>query len=290
VAPLIEIVAPAGPERDAAARAFATAPAEWSVELVDRPSGAAEVVVATGAEPPPGAVAFDPARPRDAVETVSERLSAVAHGARVVVVAGAVGGAGATTVALHLALEWAPGTCVCDLAGGVAPRLGLPEDARTWLPRDGDVAAAALPVEAGFRVLCAPSPCPAPDRFPLTAASAAFERLVVDAGTRPDLDPFAGGAHAVVLVTTPTRPGAEAARRIAAAHPGPRWAIVTNRTGPGGQIMRSGIETALGRPLTLELPSCPALRDAEDRGSLLRGRWHRWTRALSSLARALDRP
>jgi hypothetical protein len=266
--------------RLAAARAFAPAPAEWSVELHEEVPERADVVVygsdlATGES-----LVFDPARPEDALRALEARLVV----GRTYAVAGAVGGAGATAVALHLAAEWGRGSCYAELAGpGGAAWFDLPADARTWLPRDDDLLLSALPVSAGFRVLRAPVPCPEPGGFPLEVARSSFERLVLDVGTRglPRVD-------AAVLVTTPTRPAARAARALIESHPDTRWAVVVNRLGPGGQIMRAGLEALIGRPASLELPTCAALRDAEDEGRLVRRRCHRWQRGVARLARALE--
>lgn len=288
MAPLIEIVGTDGAMRAAAARAFGRAPAEWSVDLVDEPSGEADVVVTDQNSATDGAVAFDPDRPEEALQEAATRLRRRPPRARTILVVGALGGAGATTVVLHLAAIWGGGTCVCDVAGGAARRLGLPPEARTWLPHDDDVTSAALPVAGGFRILCAPDPVPAPGHFPLRVARRSFERLVVDAGCGRDVEPFVAKTDVAVLVMPPTRPGAEAARAVLERHAAARWAVVTNRCGPGGQTMRTGLEAALGRAIALELPCCPALRDAEDEGGLVNERWHRWTRAVARLARALE--
>lgn len=265
--------------RAAAARAFSEAPGAWSVELCAADPVDADVVVRGADVVSEGGILFDPARPGDALDAVAAARPA----ARTYVVVGAAGGVGVTTVALHLTAVL--GGCYAELAG-TSHRLGLPEDARTWLPRDDDLSASALPVAGGFRVLRAPSPCPEPASFPLDAARSAFPRLVLDAGARREgvLD-----ADAALLVTTPTRPAALAARSLTEDLPDVRWAVVVNRVGPGGQIMQSGLEQLLGRAVTIELPCCPALRDAEDEGRLLRGQWRRWTRGIVRLAGALER-
>ena len=283
----IEIVSTDPVVRLAAARAFAAAPLEWSVTLCEEASGDADVVVCGPGSPYPGDVAFDPADPGAALHEVEACLERPEVRAGAVLVCGAAGGCGTTSVALHLAAAWGDGVCYADLAGGAAERLGLPADARTWLPGDGDVSGDALPVGGGFRVLCAPRPCPAPRHFPLGPAVASFPRLVLDAGARPDLDALAGEVGTAVLVAAPTRPAMTAARELLEACPSLRWAVVTNRCGPGGQLMRSGLETLLGRPLTLELPCCAALRDAEDEARVLDVRRHRWGRSIARLARAL---
>jgi hypothetical protein len=269
--------------RAAAARAFAAAPAEWTVELSYEPVDA-DVVVRGPDVPAAGGIHFDPARPEDALRAVA----AAGAQARTYVVVGAAGGVGATTVALHLAAALDAGSCYAEL-GPQPDRLGLPGDARTWLPRDEDVAAAALPVAGGFRVLRAPRPCPPPAAFPLRAAGAAFRRLVLDAGTCDDVEDVVAAAAAALCVTTPTRPAALATRSLVERFPDARWVVVVNRVGPGGQIMRSALEQLLGRAVTVELPCCAALRVAEDQARLLAGTWRRWTRGVARLAAALER-
>ena len=268
--------------RAAAAVAFQDAPPQWTVELrPDEPDDADVVVHGADLEAGTGIV-FDPARPDEALRAIEASLGR----GRVYVVVGAVGGAGATTLALHLSAALAP-ACCAELAGPSA-RLGLPEDARTWLPRDDDASLQALPVAGGFHVLRAPDPCPPPDAFPVEEARASFPRLVIDAGSRRDLDPVLACAAAAVVVATPTRPAALAARELTEAFPEARWTVVVNRLGPGGQIMRGGLEQLLGRRVAVELPCCPALRDAEDEARLLQGSWRRWTRGVARLARGLS--
>ncbi|MDQ4124001.1 MAG: hypothetical protein M3134_00175 [Actinomycetota bacterium] len=267
--------------RAAAAVAFQAAPSQWSVELrSDEPEDADVVVHGVDLGVDEGIV-FDPERPEEALRAVEAR----AGRGRVYVVAGAVGGAGATTLALHLAATLTP-SGYAELAGPSA-RLGLPDDALTWLPRDDDRSLQGLPVAGGFRVLRAPEPCPPPSSFPLEEARTSFDHIVLDVGTRLDLDPVLACATAAVVLTTPTRPGALAARALVETFPEARWTVVVNRLGPGGQIMRAGLEQLLGRRVAVELPCCPALRDAEDEARLLTGSWRRWPREVARLARAL---
>lgn len=268
--------------RAAAATAFQDAPAQWKVELrPDEPEDADVVVhgadVATG-----DGIVFDPDRPADALRAVES----VAGRGRVYVVAAAAGGAGATTVALHLAAALAP-SCCAELDRASA-RLGLPGDAATWLPRDDERSLRGLPVAGGFQVLRAPDPCPGPEAFPLEEARSSFARLVLDVGTRRDLDAVLGAADAAIVVTTPARPAALAARSLMGAFPEAHWTVVVNRLGSGGQIMRGGLEDLLGHSVAIELPCCPALRDAEDEARLLTGSWRRWTSGVTRLARALS--
>lgn len=267
--------------RAAAARTFGSAPAQWEVALHTDEPGDADVVVHGADLAERGGLVFDPKRPEDALRAVE----AAAGAGRTYVVAAAVGGAGATTVALHLTAALAP-ACCAELAGP-STRLGLPNDARTWLPRDDDRSLQGLPV-AGIHVLRAPDPCPAPESFPLEEAHASFDRLVLDAGARRDLDPVLARCDAAIVVTTPTRPSCLAARELVERFAETRWTVVVNRLGPGGQIMRGGLEQLLGRRVAIELPCCPALRDAEDEARLLTGSWRRWTRGVARVAAALE--
>lgn len=267
--------------RAAAAAAFQDAPAQWKVELRPDEPDDADVVVHGADLATDGAIVFDPDRPEDALRAVE----AVAGRGRVYVVAAAAGGVGSTTVALHLAAALAP-SCCAELDRPSA-RLGLPSDARTWLPRDDEGSLHGLPVAGGFHVLRAPDPCPGPSAFPLEDARASFPHLVLDAGTQRDLAPILGPAAAAIVVTTPTRPAAREARALMEAFPDARWTVLVNRLGPGGQIMRGGLEQLLGRPVAIELPCCPALRDAEDEARLLTGSWRRWTLGIARLAKAL---
>jgi hypothetical protein len=285
MSPRIAIVSRDDDVRAAAARAFGTSPGEWSLQLCDDDPGDADVVVRGSDVPADGAIVFDPEHPDDALRAVHAACAGAAS--RTYVVAGAAGGVGATTIALHLAAALGSDTCYAELTGPSA-RLGLPESARTWLPRDEDVSSSALPVEGGFRVLRAPSPLPAPGAFPLGAARDAFARLVLDVGARGDLAAVLSGADAALVVTTPTRPAALAARALADELPGVSWTVVVNRVGPGGQLMRTALEQHVGREIAIELPCCPALRDAEDEARLLTGTWRRWTRGIARLARALE--
>jgi hypothetical protein len=108
----------------------------------------------------------------------------------------------------------------------------------------------------------------------------------------PDGDALALTAEwcrGAVLVTPPTRPGALRARALVRRWPDLRWAVITNKVGPGGETTRAEMQEVIGHRVALELPCAPALRDAEDDGRLLRTRWSRWGRGIARLARALQR-
>jgi pilus assembly protein CpaE len=135
------------------------------------------------------------------------RVAAVARpdpggglGGLVVATRGVQGGAGTTTVAVHLAASWArwgpAPVLLIDLAGGIAFRLDLSPAAPTWsslLPDRGLDAAALLGTLAepwaGLSVLplsglvdgvCDPPPDPLAVQGVLEAATASFGVVVVD--------------------------------------------------------------------------------------------------------------
>jgi Flp pilus assembly CpaE family ATPase len=215
-----------------------------------------------------------------------ERVRAVVEPrARAIVVTAPSGGVGATSVALHLA-STITGSCLVDLGGHIAERLNLgPEDVRTWDQED-DVGSLTFP--GGVRVALAPAD-PARDamRAALARAMTTFDQIVVDAPAADALEVAIDVASTVVLVMSPTKPGAYRARRLLDLHPHRTWAIVANRVGPGGETTRSDLEAILERRLAIELPCCPSLRDAEDDGRLLSTTWTRWTRGIRRLAQVL---
>lgn len=262
--------------RDALARAFSGAPAAWSVTLHDEVPAGAHVVVCAPDASHPGAVRFDPGAPDGAVAEVAARIGR----AGVTAVAGAGGGTGATTVALHVAAALAPRvrTCVVDLDPGAAAfaRLGLdPPAAGAGEPASD---ARAIPAHPGFRMVAGPAGLD---------AAAAFDLVVADVPWRVDAGPLLESAATAVMVVAPTPTGVIRARALLAAAPGARWALVVNRVGPGGETTARAAGRELGRPVALELPCCPALRDAEDDGRLLHRPWSRWGRRIELLARAL---
>lgn len=246
-------------------------------------------------------IIFDPNRPEDILEQIVWAASPGAAGSAVVVT-GAGGGAGVTTVALHLAAVAASGsTAVCyadvDLSWGAHARLGLAEDTRTWGDVDdgpGSLQLAAVPVPGGFRAMMSPRGAgsadpsrPDPARI-VKRAVGEFEHVVVDAPHPSLTSDLLSLGRVGVLVVSPTVPSAGRARQLLDRWPECRWAIVSNRAGPGGESTRSGLERILNRKLALELPCTPALRDAEDDGRLLAQRWSRWGRGIARLWRALE--
>jgi Flp pilus assembly CpaE family ATPase len=279
-------------ERNALARAFDGAPPEWRVTFHDEPPAHADVVVCGSDMEVPDAIRFDRSEPGAIVAEVRRALQ---RNCGLVVVTSAIGGSGVTTLSLHLARSFvSAGSCVLlelDARGGIAHRLGIDGDPRTWAGSDGgdDLQLAGLPVAGGFRVLLAPRHAEAADAVTVMDAGArSFTHVVVDVPAGPVQVEALTRAHVAVVVVTPTLP---AVRRTATlldrVEPGLPCALVVNRLGPGGECSRIELRRVLGRAIATELPCCPALRDAEDRGALLSSPVYRWTRAVTRLSRAL---
>ena len=266
------------------ARAFDRAPASWTVTLHDAPPAEADVVVCGPDADFDGAIPFDPARPEGLIDAIGERVATV--GRRVFFVVGATGGCGATTVALHLG-ALAHGCVVEGLNDGIRRRLDLPM-AKDWTAALGSepLELCALPVAPGMRVLLAPVRRSEPgelDRI-VRLSLPAFDHVIVDG--LPEEGPAPAGSIGV-LVLPPTRPGAEAARRILEADASLRWAIVTNRLGPGSNLTRRALESILDRKLAIELPCSAGLRDSEDAGRLVTSPFSPWLWQVKKLWQAL---
>jgi hypothetical protein len=288
MSPRITVVSRDPAERLAIARAFDRAPGSWRVELCrDRPVDA-EVVVVGSDLGEPGEIVFDRSNPQAAIDEVNRRLCDARE--RVIVVTSGSGGAGATTIAAHLAQELRGCLVDLDVGRGAGWRLGLDADARTWASVDEaaeSLRLSALPVAGGFRVLLAPSEASCDVSDLLARARSEFARVVVDAPRDGGLGAALARADAGVLVVPPTVPGARRAGALLEGLQELPWAVVTNRLGPGGEASRVALGRLIGHSVSIDLPCCAALRDAEDEGRLLSTGWYRWRRALRRLARAL---
>ena len=157
----VAIVAKEPGLRLAAAKAFDAAPPEWKVCLFDQVPPDADAVVVCDDVHVDG-IRFDPSDPAAVVTEVARALNRSSPG-RAVFVVGACGGAGTTSVSLHLARALAGHGSVCYLESdpnrGARHRLGLPEDAPAWDAVGKDTESllrAAIPVEGSFRVLLMP--------------------------------------------------------------------------------------------------------------------------------------
>lgn len=277
-----------------AARAFDAAPPDWTVRLFEQAPPDVDATVVCGDVDAQG-IRFDPAQPEQVLAEVARALSRPAPG-RSVLVVGACGGAGTTTVALHLssALSKQCSTCYLELDRnrGGRHRLGLQAEVPTWADAgetEESVLRAALPVEGSFRVLLRPELETEPDEQGLIArCENVFSRVVVDVGVGLPPEPLSNAL--AILVMTPSIVSAHRAQELLAREPDTPWAIVTNRLGPGSETTRHMLESALGRRITLELPCTPSLRDREDEGRLLDRTWSRWCSRIDRLAGAVAKP
>ena len=271
------------------AAAFDEAPADWVVGLFDSLPEAADAIVVGGDVDAEG-IRFD-GDARATLGRVRRALRASTAGKSFVVTA-ASGGSGVTTVALHLAAALGRNGTVCfvelDPNEGARYRLDVPdpkEEEVTIGSAKDDLLRAALPVSGGFRVLLRSSVASS-DR-PIERCRHAFSKSVIDAGTASLDTDLLTSSTANVLVVPPTVPGARRARSLLGRHPDVRWAIVTNRVGPGSEATHATIESILGRRVAVQLPCAPRLRDAEDEADLLSSPWCAWTRRLDRLASRL---
>jgi hypothetical protein len=272
-----------------AARAFDAAPRSWSVRLHETvPSGVDVIVIGPDVDYAGRAIRFQPGRAENLLADIER--SAVTRN-RCVYVVGPCGGAGVTTVSLHLAASLAKRKPTCYLEsvwGGAGVRLGFPNDHLTWSdiePPDGAVETTALPAPGGFRALFAGAGRVVP-REVLAEAQRCFEFVVVDAGGSHIDPPILDEGALAVMVVSPTRVGARRARAVLAAHPDLQWGLITNRTGPGGDLGRIELQDAIGHAVLDHLPFSPRLRRVEDDGGLL-SRWSSWNRKIERLAAAL---
>lgn len=279
-----------------AARAFDSAPPNWTVALHHAPPVDADVVVAGSDMDVEADVVFDPARPAQVLDDVI-RAADRSRAARVIAVTSPGGGTGVTTIALHLARASAQSAPTClgdfDLEWGARHRLGLPEDALTWADTEvsESLLHAALPVPGGFRVLVSPGETGPPDLGALLeAAGAHFARIICDVGRAAAVPELLRAADTVVLVVAPSASSARRARFVLDRLTSGRIAIVTNRIGPGGEMTRGDIEGIIGRKIAIELPCDRRLRDAEDDGRLLGSHLSRWEHGLRRLWRTLESP
>lgn len=288
----VAIVSRSPDTRAAAVAAFDGAPEHWEV-TVHEEIVAADHTVCGPEDAIEGAVVFDPHRPADVLREIERRIPGTAS--RFFTVSGVGGGSGATTLALHLAAAFGRSCAYLDLdlEWGAAARFGLDRTAiKTWADvgsSTDDVKRAALPVAPGFRALFAPRPGPdLPDpRFVLERCRAIFDPVVVDTGSGAGR--IGDDVSACIWVIPATSTGVAKARERIDSFPGQRAALVLSRTGAGGGITKARAADELGRPISLDLPGTPALRDAEDEQRLLVGPWTRYARRVAALARALER-
>ena len=262
----------------------------YSLSLHEEPPAGAHLVMWGSDMPQQGRLVFDPADPGACLAAL-DAATGPAGSARVIAVRSASGGAGCTTIALHLAarLSQQQRACVIELdpRGGMTARLGLDPERKTWADSGADaedLMLAALPVTGGFRVLVAPGDGTGMPPDLIRRAGGSFDVLILDGGRLPI--PCTCWAH--LLVVPPTKPGCVLARGVLE-DTSVRWGTIINRTGSGGSLTRSGAEKLLGRRALAELPCTPSLRDAEDDYRLLEGPWTRWSRRVGTVAGAVTK-
>jgi Flp pilus assembly CpaE family ATPase len=213
------------------------------------------------------------------------------HEGAVIVVTSASGGVGSTSVALHLAAAIAPSARIgfIELASGAGARLGLASGEHlTWADLDDSnesISRCFLPVAPGFRALFAPEEG-GDSGVILKRARRAFDLLVVDAPAQCGSVALSE-ADAAVVVMGPSVPQAHRTRAFIEDWPDLDRALVVSRLGRGGETTRAQLADIVGKPISIELPCCPALRDAEDDGRLVSLTWTRYGRAIARLADAL---
>lgn len=206
----------------------------------------------------------------------------------VVVVVGAVGGCGASTLAAAMAVRAAPshrtllvetdphGTGV-DLLLGTEDHSGLRvEDVRADLggPDPDALWGAAPEVLPGLRVLARSrsrpadaDPAPAPDGGPgaVRAHRAGGGLAVSDSGGSEDCGPVRDEADLVVVVTRADLQGAVAARRAVRRSPG---AALVIRTGRGDPLHAADVAGSVGAQRWHVLPEIGSVRRAAGAGEL----------------------
>ena len=286
----IAVVSRDGDVRLEAARAFDAAPPSWSVRLHETvPSGADVLVIGPDIDHEGRAIRFEPGRAQNLLGDIE---LAAATRDRCVYVVGPCGGAGVTTISLHLAAKLATRKTTCYVEsswGATGARLGFPDDHTTWLDivePDGSLATAALPAPGGFRALLASAGRVVPPEV-MTHVRRNYEFVVIDAHQDQLGSLILDEGELAVMVVPPTRVGARRARATLSRRPDLRWGVVTNRTGSGGDLGRIELQDAIGHSVLDHLPYSPRLRAAEDDGALVLSRWSVWNRKIDRLALAL---
>ena len=272
-----------------AASAFDDAPKQWCVRLFEQPPAGADAIVVCGDVDVEG-ILFDPDRPQLVVDEVERELERTPQ-RRSLLVAGGTGGAGTTTIALHLAASLSRFGSACyfeiDPNRGALPRLGLGPDVPSWADAgEGEegLLRAAVPVEGSFRVLLRPEEAEGGDLTELVdRCRRTFDHTVLDAGCNPP----PAFVNRGILVIPPSIVGARRAASLLGNAPDVAWAVVTNRLGPGSECTVHMLERVMGCKVALELPCAPGMRDLEDESRLFDRPWSRWSRRLHDLASAV---
>lgn len=265
-----------------AARAFDAAPEHWGLRFFEETPAAADHIVYGPDCPEELEPRFDPKDPSTLLPSHRPEPTGVCVG-----VVSAVGGAGVTTVAVHLAaaLSHSDRALLIEPPGtrALSVRLGVPKEAAIWEP--GEPVDVSVPVAGGSSLLRAPELAPA-----LIAANESGRVAVADLGGADDVDSYAQQdlLRAAVVVVPPSRPAALLTRDLLRRLGDMDRIVVTNRTGHGGDMTADKISAVIGAPIGLELPCSPSLRAAEDSGLLVQQPWNRWSRNVRRLAETLE--
>ncbi|MGB8022113.1 MAG: hypothetical protein WCF04_12855 [Candidatus Nanopelagicales bacterium] len=220
-----------------------------------------------------------------------EQLSAQS-GARTLWVLGALGGLGASSVAIGCALAAAPDCLLVDadpFAPGLDLPLGIPQGSGArWsaipasdAPLDPGSIRSALPSVSGVSVLTGPLPEPGwAGRLNsvLGVGRTAFAHQVVDSGRAVPLGAKVEPGDAYVLVVTGTLAGILAGRRALAALPGRDQLVLA--VAPCSWLPVHEVADQLEGRSWVELPRLPRAAELADCGELDSGRTGRSLRRL----------
>ncbi len=222
------------------------------------------------------------------------------RGSAVLAVVGAIGGVGATTVAIACAMGAGPDCLLVDAdpdSPGLDLPLGIPDGAGVRWPEIPDSAEpldagslrSALPQVGGVTVVTGSGissglPFVGPGGFPgsgrvagvLGVGRAEFDRTVLDAGRGLPAG-MVGPGDPVVLVLPATLAGVVAGRRVLA---GVRAEQVVVALRPTSWLPADEVAEQLGVPVALEVPRLGRAAELADSGDLLSGRTGRALRTL----------
>lgn len=215
----------------------------------------------------------------------------------VLAVLGAVGGAGATTLAIACAtaatidgsdcllVDADPRSAGLDLPLGIAEGSGgrwsgVPDTADALV---AESVRAVLPCVAGISVVTGPLPDPPGRRVArvLDVGRTSYARTVVDCGRGPAAADLLGPADVAVLVTPGTLAGVTASARLVDALPTRRLVLAVRPTPwlPTGEVV-----DALGLERWIEVPRLRRVAELTDCGEILAGRTGRALRRLGAQA------
>ncbi len=228
-------------------------------------------------------------------EWLAERLPG-RRSSPILAVVGAVGGAGATTVALACAAAAEGRVLLVDadpLSTGLDLPLGIPSDAGgRWAsvpdtdePLVAESLAAALPSRQGITVVTGPMPDPAGGRIAgvVHVGRTSYRDTVVDCGRSPGMVPLEE-MDAVIVVTPATLAGVVASWRVLEAVPVDRVAVALR---PTGWLPADEVAERLGIGRLIEVPHIRRLAEGVECGEVLSGRAGRDLARLGARVRAV---